>query len=266
MALYKKSGDEAVSIFYLSEGRILHRLGKTEQAVENLNRALDLSQPKNEPVEIITASYQLAHVQTDKGMFPEADRLIEAAKDAAAELKDSRLTAAVAQTSGWLAWSQNDVITAEIEFQRCLDLLNSIDDQAARPMAMTYLALVSGARGDEKTSALLIEAGQAFQLWDHSGGIAFSHLAWGLYHAAAGDDLAAMNAFIIALQSAVAGEEIYFAVQILVALGITLADQGHPALALSTLAYAAAHPALTHRDRSQVQSKTEALKNILESR
>jgi tetratricopeptide (TPR) repeat protein len=263
LALNKKSGDEADSIYYLSEGRVLHRLGKTDQARENLIRALDLSQPKNEPVEIINALYNLAHLHTDEGLFLEAERLIAAAKDAAAELKDSRLTAAVAQTDGWLAWSQNDLTTAEVEFQRCLDLLNSIDDQAARPMAMVYLALVWGARGDEKARELLTEAGETFLRWDHSGGIAFTHLAWGFFYTSAGDDSAAAKALITALESALGGDEIYFAVQILVALGINLADQGDHALALSTLAYAAAHPALTHHDQALVQTQIEILQDKL---
>ncbi len=87
LALNKKSGDEANSIYYLSEGRVLHRLGKTDQARENLIRqALDLSQPKNEPVEIINALYNLAHLHTDEGLFLEAERLIAAAKDAAGRI------------------------------------------------------------------------------------------------------------------------------------------------------------------------------------
>ncbi len=76
-----------------------------------------------------------------------------------------------------------------------------------------------------------------------------------------GINSAAAKALITALESALGGDEIYFAVQILVALGINLADQGDHALALSTLAYAAAHPALTHHDQALVQTQIEILQD-----
>ena len=259
LAVNRDSFEEAASLFFLSEGRILHRQGNFQAAGDRLTKALEHSRPKQELEELIQCLARSAHFFIDQGHYQEAARLLDEGAAAAAEVKDSRLVATIAQTRGWLAWCQADLPNAREYFQRSLDLLTAIDDHAVRPLAQVYLALVLAASGAREAEPLLVEAEEAFQRWGHKGGIALTYLARGQFHTETGDPRAASKALLIGFQVAVEADEIYYAVQILAALGLFWADLNEPALAVPALGYTQVQNAATSCDKQRISARLNSL-------
>lgn len=254
MALEYDSYDEAASIYELAMGSIRHRCGRLHTAQDHLQKALALSRAKREPVELVLVLRQLAHVLVDCGDNETAVHLLAEARQIAATLKDSRLTALAAQTQGWQAeWTQEFTV-ARTFYEESLALFQEIEDKDNLAWARVHLGRACVALGQWETAVSHLQPALAtFRQWNHRGGTAVALTAWGLFYRQQGAWDKAQRRLQEALYTAIEGKERYFALQTAVELAALWVEMGDPLAARPLLTFARMHEATTAHNAARTQ-------------
>jgi predicted ATPase len=263
LALESQSQAEAAPIYKLALGNLLHRWGRLQEAHSQLSEALTLTRLKEEPANIALCLDRLAHILVDLGHHAQAQQYLVEGKTLANHLKDPRLLALLTQTYGWQAQTLADLDTARACYQHSLSIFDKIGRKIDLSFAQVYLGHIYSQLGEyEPANNHLQAAWQTFHTSAHQGGLALASAGLALLHNHQGQHETACQHFKAALTAALAGHELYFALQIVVELATFLAEAASPPLgpagadpqetAFILLTFAQAHPALTAQHHTRL--------------
>jgi predicted ATPase len=263
LAVESQSEGEATPVYKLALGSLLHRWGRLQEARTHLAEALTLTRAKEEPGNIVACLEKLGHVWVDLGDDAQAEHCLTEGQTLADRLKDQQFVALLNQTQGWRAEALGDLATARAHYQHSVSLFDKIDRKIDLSFAQAHLGRVYVRLGEyELANHQLQAAWQTFRASGHQGGLALVSTGLALLYSHQGEAEVACRYFKAALEAAIAGNELYFALQTVVELAVFLAEAGSTATglaglnveetALALLTFAQGHSALTAPHRARI--------------
>jgi predicted ATPase/predicted negative regulator of RcsB-dependent stress response len=233
-------------------------LGNYQKAAQLAEKGLRYNLGRNDPFSAATSYYVLASATFGEGNYEAAREYSQQAYHICEQRGDQWFRAYVLNDLGNIAMAQGNYAEAKQHFQASYQIRKDFDDPEGMAVALRHLGRIALLEEDfSEAKRLLEESATLYKDLGDRGGMAATLTSLGEVVGALGDDQAAKEHLLRALQLTAEAHLVPYSLSTLAGLAELLLQTGQPRRGIELLALVQQHPASPYDTRQRAQQLLE---------